>query len=38
MHPNQEALLEMLNAAGFAQTRYHNLTGGIVAVHRGYKF
>jgi demethylmenaquinone methyltransferase/2-methoxy-6-polyprenyl-1,4-benzoquinol methylase len=37
MHPNQETLLEMLNAAGFAQTRYHNLTGGIVAVHRGYK-
>jgi demethylmenaquinone methyltransferase / 2-methoxy-6-polyprenyl-1,4-benzoquinol methylase len=37
MHPNQETLLEMLRAAGFEQTRYHNLTGGIVAVHRGYK-
>ena len=37
MHPNQEALLEMLQTAGFAQTRYHNLTGGIVALHRGYK-
>jgi len=37
VHPNQETLLEMLRAAGFAQTRYHNLTGGIVAVHRGYK-
>jgi demethylmenaquinone methyltransferase / 2-methoxy-6-polyprenyl-1,4-benzoquinol methylase len=37
MHPNQEALLEMLRSAGFAQTRYHNLTGGIVALHRGYK-
>jgi demethylmenaquinone methyltransferase/2-methoxy-6-polyprenyl-1,4-benzoquinol methylase len=37
MHPNQETLLGMLNAAGFGQTRYHNLTGGIVAVHRGYK-
>jgi demethylmenaquinone methyltransferase / 2-methoxy-6-polyprenyl-1,4-benzoquinol methylase len=37
MHPNQEALLEMLHAAGFAQARYHNLAGGIVAVHRGYK-
>ena len=24
-------------SAGFGQTRYHNLTGGIVAVHRGYK-
>ena len=37
MHPNQETLLGMLQSAGFAQTRYHNLTGGIVAVHRGYK-
>jgi demethylmenaquinone methyltransferase/2-methoxy-6-polyprenyl-1,4-benzoquinol methylase len=37
MHPNQETLLEMLRTAGFAHTRYHNLTGGIVAVHRGYK-
>jgi len=37
MHPNQETLLEMLRTAGFSQTRYHNLTGGIVAVHRGYK-
>jgi demethylmenaquinone methyltransferase/2-methoxy-6-polyprenyl-1,4-benzoquinol methylase len=37
MHPNQETLLEMLRAAGFGETRYHNLTGGIVALHRGYK-
>src|SRR5580698_9646808 len=37
MHPDQETLLAMLNEAGFAQTRYHNLSGGIVAVHRGYK-
>ncbi|HXC08658.1 MAG TPA: bifunctional demethylmenaquinone methyltransferase/2-methoxy-6-polyprenyl-1,4-benzoquinol methylase UbiE [Steroidobacteraceae bacterium] len=37
MHPNQETLLGMLNAAGFGETRYHNLSGGIVAVHRGYK-
>lgn len=37
MHPDQEALLDMLKVAGFAQTRYHNLTGGIVALHRGYK-
>ena len=36
-HPDQETLLEMLRAAGFVQTRYHNLTGGIVAVHRGFK-
>jgi demethylmenaquinone methyltransferase/2-methoxy-6-polyprenyl-1,4-benzoquinol methylase len=37
MHPDQETLLGMLKAAGFAEARYHNLTGGIVAVHRGYK-
>jgi demethylmenaquinone methyltransferase/2-methoxy-6-polyprenyl-1,4-benzoquinol methylase len=37
MHPDQETLLQMLRAAGFAQARYHNLTGGIVAVHRGFK-
>src|ERR1700723_177672 len=37
MHPNQEALLEMVRGAGFIQARYHNLSGGIVAVHRGYK-
>ena len=37
MHPDQETLLEMLRSAGFSQTRYHNLSGGIVAVHRGYK-
>jgi demethylmenaquinone methyltransferase/2-methoxy-6-polyprenyl-1,4-benzoquinol methylase len=38
MHPNQETLLEMMNAAGLEGCRYHNLTGGIVAVHRGYRY
>jgi demethylmenaquinone methyltransferase / 2-methoxy-6-polyprenyl-1,4-benzoquinol methylase len=37
VHPDQETLLGMLRAAGFSLARYHNLTGGIVAVHRGYK-
>ena len=37
MHPGQETLLEMLRTAGYAQVRYHNLSGGIVALHRGYK-
>ncbi len=37
MHPDQETLLEMLRSAGFAHARYHNLTGGIVALHRGFK-
>jgi demethylmenaquinone methyltransferase/2-methoxy-6-polyprenyl-1,4-benzoquinol methylase len=37
MHPDQETLLGMLRDAGFGQPRYHNLAGGIVALHRGYK-
>ncbi len=37
MHPDQESLLTLMRDAGFEQTRYHNLSGGIVALHRGYK-
>jgi demethylmenaquinone methyltransferase/2-methoxy-6-polyprenyl-1,4-benzoquinol methylase len=37
-HPDQEALLEMMRTAGLEDCRYHNLTGGIVAVHRGYRY
>ena len=36
-HPDQPTLLAMLQTAGFEQCRYHNLFGGIVAVHRGYR-
>ncbi len=38
MHPNQETLKEMMETAGFEQTTFKNLTGGIVALHKGYKF
>ncbi len=38
MHPDQEALLAMMRHAGLEDCRYHNLSGGIVAVHRGYKY
>ena len=38
MHPNQEALLAMMKDAGLEDCRYHNLSGGIVAVHRGYRY
>lgn len=38
MHPDQETLKQMMQSAGFAEVGYHNLTGGIVALHRGYKF
>ncbi|HAZ80821.1 MAG TPA: bifunctional demethylmenaquinone methyltransferase/2-methoxy-6-polyprenyl-1,4-benzoquinol methylase UbiE [Porticoccaceae bacterium] len=37
MHPDQSTLLEMLNSAGFANTDFHNMTGGVVALHRGIK-
>lgn len=37
MHPDQETLLGMLNAAGFERARYQNLAGGIVALHSGYR-
>ena len=37
MHPDQDTLLRMLQDAGLEGCRYHNLSGGIVAVHRGYK-
>jgi demethylmenaquinone methyltransferase/2-methoxy-6-polyprenyl-1,4-benzoquinol methylase len=38
MHPNQEKLLAMMQAAGLEGCQYHNLSGGIVALHRGYKY
>jgi demethylmenaquinone methyltransferase/2-methoxy-6-polyprenyl-1,4-benzoquinol methylase len=37
MHPDQETLKGMMDNAGFANTDYHNMTGGIVALHRGVK-
>ena len=38
MHPDQETLKQMMMDVGFENTTYHNLTGGIVALHRGFKF
>ncbi len=38
MHPNQDTLANMMQTAGFENCHYHNLSGGIVALHRGYKF
>ncbi|WP_371193689.1 bifunctional demethylmenaquinone methyltransferase/2-methoxy-6-polyprenyl-1,4-benzoquinol methylase UbiE [Glaciecola sp. SC05] len=38
MHPDQETLKSMMQDVGFEQTTYDNLTGGIVALHRGFKF
>ncbi len=38
MFPDQPALAGMMREAGFEDCRWHNLTGGIVAVHRGYAY
>jgi demethylmenaquinone methyltransferase/2-methoxy-6-polyprenyl-1,4-benzoquinol methylase len=38
MHPGQETLRELMCQAGFERCEYFNLSGGIVAVHRGYRF
>jgi demethylmenaquinone methyltransferase/2-methoxy-6-polyprenyl-1,4-benzoquinol methylase len=37
MHPDQETLKGMMQSAGFERCDYFNLTGGIVALHRGHK-
>jgi len=38
MHPDQETLKQMMLDAGLERVEYFNLSGGIVALHRGYKF
>lgn len=38
MHPDQATLKDMMDDTGFERTEVTNLTGGIVAIHRGYKF
>jgi demethylmenaquinone methyltransferase/2-methoxy-6-polyprenyl-1,4-benzoquinol methylase len=35
--PGQDDLLAMMREAGLENCRYHNLSGGIVALHRGYR-
>lgn len=37
-HPPQEELKQIMLDAGFDRVRYHNLTGGVVALHIGYKY
>jgi demethylmenaquinone methyltransferase/2-methoxy-6-polyprenyl-1,4-benzoquinol methylase len=37
MHPDQETLKTMMEAAGLARVDYFNLAMGVVALHRGYK-
>jgi demethylmenaquinone methyltransferase/2-methoxy-6-polyprenyl-1,4-benzoquinol methylase len=37
MHPDQEELKRMMEAAGLQRVEYMNLTAGVVALHRGYR-
>ena len=38
MHPDQDTLKGMMETVGFESVDYFNLTQGVVALHRGYKF
>ena len=38
MHPDQETLKQMMLDAGFDRVDYHNLSAGIVALHKGVKY
>jgi demethylmenaquinone methyltransferase / 2-methoxy-6-polyprenyl-1,4-benzoquinol methylase len=38
MHPDQQQLKSLLEQAGFEKVEYFNLSAGVVALHRGYRF
>jgi len=38
MHPDQETLKQMMVDAGLGRVDYYNLSAGVVALHKGYKF
>lgn len=38
VHPSQEELKDLMTEVGFERVEYFNMTAGIVALHRGYKF
>ena len=38
VHPDQEALKQLMLDAGFDRVEYFNLTAGVVALHKGYKY
>jgi demethylmenaquinone methyltransferase/2-methoxy-6-polyprenyl-1,4-benzoquinol methylase len=37
MHPGQEELKTLMRSCGFGHVDYHNLSGGMVALHVGIK-
>ncbi len=38
MHPDQAALKQIILDQGFDEVQVHNLSGGIVALHRAFKY
>ena len=38
MHPDQEEIVDLMTQAGLEDSHYFNLSGGIVALHMGYKY
>jgi demethylmenaquinone methyltransferase/2-methoxy-6-polyprenyl-1,4-benzoquinol methylase len=38
MHPDQDTLKQMMLDVGFGKVDYHNLSAGVVALHKGWKF
>ena len=36
-HPDQETLLQMMQSAGLENCKFHNVMGGICAIHIGFK-
>ena len=38
MHPDQAQLKRLMEQAGLGRVEYFNLSAGVVALHRGYKF
>lgn len=38
MHPSQQELSHLIEHSGFEDCHYHNLSGGIVALHTAYKY
>ena len=38
MHPDQQTLTDMMQELGFDDCHHHNICGGIVAAHVGYKY
>lgn len=37
MHPDQETLRKMMMDAGFSKVDYHNMSAGVVALHKGFR-